>query len=108
MMNLYDHGYDIRERSGEQASFRLKKNRNQAELTVWDWGTQEPSLPVAAGNPELELELRNRDFSGRGRGRLMVRKICEGIERNRFGTLNETIYRIAADGEERTSNETML
>jgi len=97
MMNLYDHGYDIRERSGEQACFKLRKNRNHVELTIWDWGSQEPSLLVAAGNPELELELRNRDFSSRGRGRLMVRKICEGIERNRFGTLNETIYRIAVD-----------
>ena len=27
MMNLYDHGYDIRERSGEQALFYLRKKR---------------------------------------------------------------------------------
>ena len=65
------------------------------ELTIWDWGNPEPSLPVAAGNPELEFELKNRDYSGRGRGRLMVRKICDSIERNQYGTLNETIYRIA-------------
>ena len=97
MMNLYDHGYDLRDRSGEQACFRLKKEEDQVELTIWDWGTQEPSLPVAAGNLELELDLKNRDFSGHGRGRLMVRKICKNIERNRYGTLNETIYRIAAD-----------
>ena len=97
MMNLYDHGYDIRARSGEQACFRLKKDKKYVELTIWDWGTLEPSILVAAGNPELELELKNRDFSGRGRGRLMVRQICDGIERNRFGTLNETTYRIAAD-----------
>ena len=67
------------------------------ELTVWDWGTQEPSLLVATGNAELEMELKNRDFSDGGRGRLMVRKICKGIERHRYGTLNETIYRIAAE-----------
>ena len=97
MMNLFDHGYDLRERSGEQACFRLKKNGDHAELTIWDWGTQEPSILVAAGDPELELELRNRDFSSRGRGRLMVRKMCKGIERNRFGTLNETTYRIASN-----------
>jgi len=101
MMNLYDHGYDIRARSGEQACFRLKKEKNQVELTIWDWGTQEPSLAVAAGNLELELELKNRDFSGRGRGRLMVRKICKNIERNRFGPLNETTYRIAVDDNEK-------
>ena len=102
MMNLHDHGYDIRARSGEQACFRLRKEKGQVELTIWDWGTQEPSLLVAAGDPELELELRNRDFSGRGRGRLMVRTICKGIERNRFGPLNETTYRIA--GEEQVKN----
>ena len=96
MMNLHDHGYD-QDRSGEQACFRLKKNHDYVELTIWDWGKQEPSMAVAAGNPELELELRNRDFSGRGRGRLMLRKICKGIERNRFEALNETIYHIAVD-----------
>jgi len=97
MMNLYDHGYDIRERSGEQACFRLKRSRKHVNLTIWDWGTQEPSLAVAAGDTELELELKNRKFSSRGRGRLMVRKICDGIERNRFGTLNETVYHISLD-----------
>ena len=97
LMNLYDHGYDIRDRSGEHACFRLKKNKDHVELTIWDWGTPAPSLLVAAGNTELEFELKNRDFSGRGRGRLMVRQICNSIERNRYGTLNETIYRIIAD-----------
>ena len=97
LMNLYDHGYDIRARSGEQACIRLIKDQNQVELTIWDWGTQEPSLPVAAGDLELELDIKNRDLSNRGRGRLMVRKICKNIERKRYGTLNETVYRIAAD-----------
>ena len=112
MMNLHDHGYDLRARSREQACFRLAKYNKYVELTVWDWGTQEPSLLVAAGNLELEMELKNRDFSNRGRGRLMVRKICGSIARNQFGTLNETIYRIAADGQSETptgdSNETVL
>lgn len=99
IMNLYDHGYDLRARADERACFRLKKNVGHAELTIWDWGTLEPSIAVADGNPELELELKNRGFSSRGRGRLMLRKICCGIERNRYGTLNETIYRIATDGE---------
>ena len=94
MMNLYDHGYDIRDRAGELACLRLRKTASHVELTVWDWGSQEPSILVAAGDAELELELKNRDFSGRGRGRLMLRKICDGIERRRFGTLNETVYYI--------------
>ena len=96
MMNLYDHGYDIRDRSGEQACFRLQKHWDHADLTIWDWGTQEPSIPVAVGSTEVELDLKNRDYSSRGRGRLMVRKVCCGIERHRFGTLNETIYHITA------------
>ena len=108
MMNLFDHGYDIHDRAGELACVRLKKVGDVAELTIWDWGTQEPSMPVTAGNPELELELKNRGFSGRGRGRLMVRKMCRSIERNRFGILNETIYRIAADDKAGDSNETVL
>ena len=95
MMNLYDHGYDSHDRAGEHACFRLKKTRSHVELTIWDWGSPEPSITVTAGNSELELDLKNRDFSSRGRGRLMLRKICEGIERNKFETLNETIYRIA-------------
>ena len=97
MMNLYDHGYDIRDRAGEQACFRLKKDAKFVELTIWDWGSPEPSILVAAGDPELELKLKNREFSSRGRGRLMLRTICANIERNRYGTLNETIYRIAAE-----------
>ncbi|MBQ9337489.1 MAG: SpoIIE family protein phosphatase [Lentisphaeria bacterium] len=103
LMNLYDHGYDVSARSGEQACIKLEKNNDVVSLTVWDWGTPEPSILVAAGNPELELELKNRDFSSRGRGRLMVRKICIGIERNRFDNLNETIYHIAAEGEAETN-----
>ena len=97
MMNLFDHGYENRDRAGEQACFKLQKTKDHAVLTVWDWATPEPSILVAAGDSELELELRNRDLSNRGRGRLMMRKICCGIERNRFDTLNETIYRIALE-----------
>ena len=97
MMNLYDHAYDEHVRAGEQACFKLQKKADCVELSFWDFGTQEPSIFVTAGNSELELELRNRHFSDRGRGRLMVREMCKGIERNRYGNLNETIYRIAVE-----------
>ena len=106
MMNLFDHGYDMRDRAGEQACFKLRKTKTHVELTVWDWGTQEPSIAVAAGDLEVELELKNRDFSGRGRGRLMVRKICSSIERNRFDTLNETVYRIRLKDKTENGQET--
>ena len=91
-MNLYDHGIDIRDRPWEKAFIRLKKMNNDVELTVWDFGTQEPSIAVEAGSLDVAFELKNRGFSEHGRGRLMVRKICCGIQRNRFGVLNETIY----------------
>ena len=94
LMNLHDHGYDIRDRSREQACIRLKRVNDNIELTIWDCGSPEPSIAVAAGNADLEFELKNREFSGRGRGRLMVREICNAIQRNRFGILNETIYSI--------------
>lgn len=97
MMNLHDHAYDEHDRVLEQACFRLQKDQNYVILTIWDWGTLEPSIPVAAGDLELEMELRNRDFRDRGRGRLMVRGMCKGIERSRFGNLNETTYRIAVE-----------
>ncbi len=105
MMNLYDHGYDVNARSGEQACFRLLKEGKHIALTIWDWGTPEPSIQVAAGNSELELELRNRDFSGRGRGRLMVRRMCDSIERNRYGIINETIYRIPVERKDKEEQE---
>ena len=92
LMNLYDHGIDIRDRPWEKAFIRLKKMNNDVELTVWDFGTQEPSIAVEAGSLDVAFELKNRGFSEHGRGRLMVRKICCGIQRNRFGVLNETIY----------------
>ena len=36
----------------------------------------------------------NRKMGNHGRGRLMVRELCDGIERNRYGSLNETVYRV--------------
>ena len=105
LMNLHDHGFDIRDRSREQVCIRLKKSDTRMELTIWDCGTQESSLPVALGNTAVELELRNRSLSGRGRGRLMMREICSGIKRNRFGILNETVYFIPMDGQQKTGDE---
>ncbi len=92
MMNLHDHGIDARDRLREVACIRLRRRGANAELTVWDSGTQEPSIEVAAGSADTAFELKNREFSGRGRGRLMVREICDGIMRNKFGDLNETTY----------------
>ena len=100
LMNLHDHGFDIRERSNEHASIRLRKNAKNIELTIWDNGTQEPSIEVAAGNPDVAFELKNRNLSERGRGRLLVREICNGIQRNRFGLLNETTYFIPMENKE--------
>jgi serine phosphatase RsbU (regulator of sigma subunit)/anti-sigma regulatory factor (Ser/Thr protein kinase) len=94
LMNLHDHGFDDRERWREVASVRLRAKGEFAELTVWDCGTQEPSIELATGRSELGFDLANQAFSGRGRGRLMVRDICDGIARNRYGTMNETIYYI--------------
>ena len=92
MMNLHDHGIDSRDRAREYACVRLKKSSSNVEMTIWDCGTQEPSMAVAAGRSDVELELKNRELNGRGRGRLIVREICNGIQRNRFGILNETTY----------------
>ncbi len=94
MMNLHDHGFDEHERFHEVACVRLRRRGPYAELTIWDCGTPDPSIEVAAGSTDIAFKLKNQEFSGRGRGRLMIREICKGIERNRYGTLNETIYSI--------------
>ena len=94
MMNLHDHGFDDRERLREVACVRLRAVRGYAELTVWDCGTPEPGIEVAAGSTDVAFDLANLEFSNHGRGRLMVRDICDGIERQRYGSLNETIYYI--------------
>ena len=103
VMNVYDHGFDDVDRLNEVVCIRLLKRReDSAELTVWDWGTPEPSIAVAAGNAETAFELLNRDMSNHGRGRLMVRELCCGVERKRYGQLNETVYYVKM---ERTAKE---
>ena len=94
LMNICDHGLDERERLRAVVSLRLKRIRDSAELTVWDAGTPEPSIAVVAGDSDTVFEMKNRDFSGRGRGRLIVRELCDGIERNSYPPLNETTYHI--------------
>ena len=96
LMNLHDHGIDPRDRARATTCVRIRRVGDDAELTVWDSGAPEPSIEVAAGDSDVALELKNREFSGRGRGRLLVRKLCSGILRNRIGHLNETIYIVPA------------
>ena len=97
-MNVHDHGFDDRDRLREVVSLRLKRVRDHAVLTVWDAGTEEPSVEVAVGDPETAFELANQNMSDHGRGRLIVREICDGIERNRYPPINETIYHIPVFG----------
>ena len=94
LMNIYDHGLDERARLREVVSVRLRKVRETAVLTVWDAGTPEPSISVAAGDSATAFEMANQNMSGRGRGRLIVRELCDGIERNIYPPLNETTYHI--------------
>ena len=107
MMNLHDHGIDVRDRARAVAGVRLRGTDGVAELTVWDNGVPEPSIAVVTGDPDVAFELKNREFSGRGRGRLLVRKMCDGIYRNRFGHLNETTYLVPpAGGDDAAPEET--
>ena len=98
LMNVYDHGIDDRDRMHEVVSVRLKKIRDNAVLTVWDPGSPEPSIVVAAGDSDVAFEKANQNMAGRGRGRLIVREICDGIERNSYPSLNETTYHIPLRG----------
>jgi len=98
VMNVHDHGFDERDRLREAVSVRLRRVRDAAVLTVWDAGAEEPSLSVAAGDSSTAFEKANQSMSGRGRGRLIVRELCDGIERNRYPPLNETTYHIPFSG----------
>jgi len=100
LMNVHDHGFDDRDRLREVVSLRLRRVRDHAVLTVWDAGTEEPSVVVAAGDSATAFELANQNMSDHGRGRLIVREICDGIERNRYPPLNETIYHIPVFGKD--------
>lgn len=106
-MNLHDHGFDDRERLRETACVRLRRLRDYVEMTIWDCGTQDPSIEVAAGSTSVAFELANKAFGGRGRGRLMMREICNGIARNRYGMLNETIFNIPLKAKEEETQGVM-
>jgi hypothetical protein len=94
-MNVYDHGFDDTDSLHEVVGVRLfRRTARVADLVVWDNGTPEPSLAVAAGDSSTAFELINRQMNNHGRGRLMVRELCCGIERNRYESLNETIYHV--------------
>ena len=98
LMNVYDHGFDDRDRLHEVVTVRLKRVRDTAVLTIWDAGAEEPSLMVATGDSDTAFEKANQNMAGRGRGRLIVRELCDGVERNRYPPLNETTYHIPLYG----------
>jgi len=107
LMNIHDHGFNDRDRIREVVSVRLCRVQDKAVLTVWDAGTEEPSIAVVTGDSEVAFEKANLDMKGRGRGRLIVRELCDGIERNSYPPLNETTYHIplfGKDESEQTEN----
>ena len=95
VMNVYDHGFDDVDRLHEVVGVRLfRRNAGEADLTVWERGTPVPSMAVVGGDASTAFELINRQMGNHGRGRLIVRELCCGIERKRYGSLNETVYRV--------------
>ncbi len=105
LMNIHDHGFDDREKLREVVSVRLKRDGDTAVLTVWDEGTAEPSIAVVAGDADTAFEMANRNMAGRGRGRLIVRELCDGVERNYYPPLNETAYHIPLFGKKPEGGE---
>ena len=93
-MNIHDHGFSEQQRRKDVVSLRLRLKQDFAELAVWDRGRPPPSLKVAAGITETALDLVNNDLSDHGRGRLMMRQLSDGIQRQRFMSLNETVFHI--------------
>lgn len=93
-MNVHDHGLDPGDRVRETACARLRRAGADAELAVWDCGAPEPKPAEIPGGVAAALERRNREFSPRGRGLLMLREICSSIRLDRYGDLNESVYTI--------------
>ena len=67
------------------------------------WGTSDkgglpigllPDTVYTSADSSTAFELINRQMGNHGRGRLIVRELCCGIERKRYGSLNETIYHV--------------
>ena len=108
LMNVYDHGLDDRNRLHEVVSVRLRRVRDNAVLTVWDTGTEEPSIAVVAGDSGTAFEQANQNMACRGRGRLIVRELCDGVERNRYPPLNETTYHIPLFGKKSLGGENSI
>ena len=99
-MNVYDHGFDEGRRLHEVVSIRLVRAGDRARLTVWDYGTPEPSMVVATGDADVAFEIANNNMSNHGRGRLMVRELSEMTERNQYGALNESTFHIPLEKKE--------
>lgn len=107
LMNVHDHGFEDRDLLREAVSARILVRNGRVELTVWDYGSPEPSIQVSAGDPSTYFENANRAMHDHGRGRLMIREICECVERNRIMNMNETIYYIPASMESAGNFEKM-
>ena len=104
LMNICDHGFGDREKLREVVSVRLKRVNDKAVLTTWDEGTEEPSVAVAAGDSDTVFEMANRNMAGRGRGRMIVRELCEGVEPPRNKKLTKTTYHIPLSSKKTEEN----
>jgi len=94
LMNVHDHGFNDRDRLHAVVSIRLRRRGGGPELTVWDDGTQEPPMRVTEGDSSTTFDKANMEMRDHGRGRLMVRELCFGIQRMRYAGMNETVYHI--------------
>jgi serine phosphatase RsbU (regulator of sigma subunit)/anti-sigma regulatory factor (Ser/Thr protein kinase) len=92
LMNVHDHGFSNHDSLRETASVRLLRRGDKAELSVWEYGSPEPSIQVVAGDASTYFENANKAMRSHGRGRLMIREICDSIERERILDLNATTY----------------
>ena len=75
--------------------WRIEPESGQIAILLKTTGKDLPPEPsLVGGDAETAFELINRQMEGHGRGRLMMRELCCCIERNRYGSLNETIYQV--------------
>ncbi len=87
LVDIRSHCIDVQDRLQEVVSFRLRMQKGGPALTIWDYVS---ALPVG------DAELTNADagLADAVRRRKEICRLCDGVERNHYSGMNETIYHI--------------
>ncbi len=86
--DIREHCLDVQDRLQEVASFRLRMQKGRPALTIWDYVSSD-------SDDDTSDEQGRSDSEAAAKRRREVRRLCDGVERNHFSGMNETIYHIS-------------